>query len=338
MNLKRVKTNKLIIIINILIINILIFEVSVVMSCSVNMCSQEYGSVLQDLRQSLQTQQSSAKSQQYCQLLNAYQHCLRSIGRSCRGNLEFHTLQTLLKSWKHDNNCSHSQTQGSTHVLQPIHKPMHSSPPLRSGQSLVNPQNSPSHQQKIVQQQERLQLCLSSAYNYTINSNNMTNISSRIKDERIRQLNTEDNSQMSSGSGSGRRRDQMKVRHRSGRNVMNSEIPVKTNYFPIRGETVEFTDNNDNDLKSELNTDMPSLVSTTVKPSAPPSPPLTCIIYGDPHLRTFNNEYQTCQCLGAWPLIDHPLFAVQITNSRIKGIVIYYINLYKFYVKVLIIV
>lgn len=46
--------------------------------------------------------------------------------------------------------------------------------------------------------------------------------------------------------------------------------------------------------------------------------PLTCLIYGDPHLRTLTQEFQTCRCLGAWPLIEHPLFAVQITNSRFK--------------------
>lgn len=43
---------------------------------------------------------------------------------------------------------------------------------------------------------------------------------------------------------------------------------------------------------------------------------LTCIIFGDPHLRTLDGHFETCKCQGAWPLIDHPLFAVQITNSR----------------------
>jgi hypothetical protein len=102
-------------------------------------------------------------------------------------------------------------------------------------------------------------LCLSSAYNITINSNNITNFSNRIKDERIKLLNSDE----SIRTGSGRRRDPMKLRHRSGRNVAISEIPVKPNYFPIRGETIEFN-NNENTDKSELNTNMPSLMSTTV--------------------------------------------------------------------------
>jgi len=47
--------------------------------------------------------------------------------------------------------------------------------------------------------------------------------------------------------------------------------------------------------------------------------PLLCSLYGDPHLRTFGNTFQTCRILGAWPLVDHPLFAVQVTNSRTSG-------------------
>ncbi len=319
MYLKKLSTNDLIIssIIRIIIIITIIIGVlkSGVIGCSVDLCSREYSSVLQISQSS-----PKAKSQQYCNLLNAYQHCLRSISRSCRGNLEFHTLQTLLKNWKQEYNCSQTSTQI-------INKQMVATPQRKSGQSLINSQNSNQH--KIIQQQERLQLCLSSAYNFTINSNNISNFSNRIKDERIKLLNSDEKSpenfDKSMRTSSGRRRDPMRLRHRSGRNVAISEIPVKPNNFPIRGETVEFNNNNENTDKSEFNTNMPSFMSTTVptiKPSVPPSPPLTCIIFGDPHLRTFNNQYQTCKCLGAWPLIDHPLFAVQITNSRIKGIFI----------------
>ena len=44
---------------------------------------------------------------------------------------------------------------------------------------------------------------------------------------------------------------------------------------------------------------------------------LICSVFGDPHLRTFHNEFLTCRILGAWPLVEHPLFAVQVTNSKI---------------------
>lgn len=39
-----------------------------------------------------------------------------------------------------------------------------------------------------------------------------------------------------------------------------------------------------------------------------------CALFGDPHLKTFNNERQTCVVQGAWPLIDNDFFSVQVTN------------------------
>lgn len=42
-----------------------------------------------------------------------------------------------------------------------------------------------------------------------------------------------------------------------------------------------------------------------------------CGLFGDPHLKTFNNEYQTCRVQGAWPLIDNPYLAVQVTNEPV---------------------
>ncbi|XP_076350277.1 repulsive guidance molecule B-like [Tachypleus tridentatus] len=45
-----------------------------------------------------------------------------------------------------------------------------------------------------------------------------------------------------------------------------------------------------------------------------------CGLFGDPHLRTFYDEFQTCRTLGAWPLIDNPYLAVQVTNEQVfKG-------------------
>lgn len=63
-------------------------------------------------------------------------------------------------------------------------------------------------------------------------------------------------------------------------------------------------------------------------PTAPPPPPPACTyhgrhrfrhcgLFGDPHLKTFNNEYQTCRVRGAWPLIDNPYLAVQVTNDAV---------------------
>ncbi|KAF2354637.1 Repulsive guidance molecule C-terminal [Trinorchestia longiramus] len=42
-----------------------------------------------------------------------------------------------------------------------------------------------------------------------------------------------------------------------------------------------------------------------------------CGLFGDPHLRTFTGEFVTCGVLGAWPLLDTPHVAVQVTNARV---------------------
>lgn len=39
-----------------------------------------------------------------------------------------------------------------------------------------------------------------------------------------------------------------------------------------------------------------------------------CALFGDPHLKTFTEERQTCVVEGAWPLIDSEYFSVQVTN------------------------
>ncbi|XP_023148973.2 hemojuvelin isoform X1 [Amphiprion ocellaris] len=46
---------------------------------------------------------------------------------------------------------------------------------------------------------------------------------------------------------------------------------------------------------------------------------LHCGVFGDPHIRTFNNEFQTCAVQGAWPLIDNEYLYVQATSSPVRG-------------------
>ncbi|NXX83310.1 RGMB protein, partial [Urocolius indicus] len=41
---------------------------------------------------------------------------------------------------------------------------------------------------------------------------------------------------------------------------------------------------------------------------------LFCGLFGDPHLRTFKDHFQTCKVKGAWPLIDNNYLSVQVTN------------------------
>ncbi|KAG8223805.1 hypothetical protein J437_LFUL001403 [Ladona fulva] len=64
----------------------------------------------------------------------------------------------------------------------------------------------------------------------------------------------------------------------------------------------------------------------TATASPPPDLPCTfrgrkrlrhCGLSGDPHLKTFNHEFMTCKIKGAWPLIDNPYLAVQVTNEPV---------------------
>lgn len=42
---------------------------------------------------------------------------------------------------------------------------------------------------------------------------------------------------------------------------------------------------------------------------------LLCSVFGDPHVRTFNHDFQTCAVQGAWPLIDNEYLYIQATSS-----------------------
>ncbi|ESP05563.1 hypothetical protein LOTGIDRAFT_83132, partial [Lottia gigantea] len=44
-----------------------------------------------------------------------------------------------------------------------------------------------------------------------------------------------------------------------------------------------------------------------------------CGLFGDPHLSTFNGEFQTCKVQGAWPLVNNEHLTVQVTNDPVIG-------------------
>ncbi|XP_054034597.1 repulsive guidance molecule B isoform X2 [Dryobates pubescens] len=48
--------------------------------------------------------------------------------------------------------------------------------------------------------------------------------------------------------------------------------------------------------------------------NTPPTTYLFCGLFGDPHLRTFKDHFQTCKVEGAWPLVDNDYLSVQVTN------------------------
>ncbi|XP_060611620.2 repulsive guidance molecule A [Anolis sagrei] len=51
---------------------------------------------------------------------------------------------------------------------------------------------------------------------------------------------------------------------------------------------------------------------------SPPPNYTHCGLFGDPHLRTFSDSFQTCKIPGAWPLIDNSYLNVQVTNTPVR--------------------
>ena len=45
-----------------------------------------------------------------------------------------------------------------------------------------------------------------------------------------------------------------------------------------------------------------------------------CVLFGDPHLRTFDGAVETCSAQGAWPLVDNEHLTVQVTNEPATGV------------------
>lgn len=45
---------------------------------------------------------------------------------------------------------------------------------------------------------------------------------------------------------------------------------------------------------------------------------LHCGVFGDPHIRTFSNDFHSCAVQGAWPLIDNDFLYVQATSSPVR--------------------
>ena len=328
-----------------LLLSLIIFllVISSVISCRIDICSREYESVHEFSQIKRPTNKPDPR---HCQMINAYSQCIRSIAKSCRGHLQFQAIQTLLRNWKIQFNCTnHHHLHGSSSGI----KHQKNYPPVKAGSFPNTPFNlhhfpPDNHQQRIIQQQQRLQNCLSAAYNYTINQDiELLN----VRDERIKLVPSSGTGSSSSSSGtesydsekvisdngyvelqSKRSNNLRRLKTRIARDTIDSQ-PVKVllnsddDNNDDQGDTVEEDEEDDND-DSENNSNNNNNGKTESHPQGaiplvPTSPPLTCIMYGDPHLRTFNNHYQTCKCLGAWPLIDHPLFAVQITNSQFKG-------------------
>ncbi|KAI1292233.1 Repulsive guidance molecule B [Halotydeus destructor] len=252
--------------------------------CGVELCSREYAELVANqaiLKQEHNRRHKNSPSHavqvrsnaEYCGLLHAYHHCMRTLSKPCRGNLEYHSVQTLVRTWLEQNNCS----------AAPKTKHIGSKP--GSNLSELRRQNAIRSEKEG---KRRLKNCLREALNYTLDQDAYR---SRIKKRKNPDKWSSEESPLNYASRISRDVDSVEeeddVEAESGEEDTH-ETHVDGKEFVIEEDIL-------------------------------PESQLMCLIYGDPHLRTLTRKYQTCRCHGAWPLIDHPLFVVQITNSDFRN-------------------
>ncbi|XP_076336678.1 repulsive guidance molecule A-like isoform X2 [Tachypleus tridentatus] len=164
------------------------FENTVASSCRVELCSIQFRRAVQT-QTDLPIEDLSYSHYHYCTVLHSYADCIRATARSCRGDLSYHSIYTLVMQWLDKKNCT-----------------------------LITAKEMPEHSQKQPFKPKQM-------------------------------------------------------------------VPSKCMFRGSHSGPVEFSH---------------------------------CGLFGDPHLRTFYNEFQTCRTLGAWPLIDNPYIAVQVTNKQVS--------------------
>jgi hypothetical protein len=58
--------------------------------------------------------------EQYCELLDSYNHCMKGLNKSCRGKLEYHAVIAHVRKWLIDYNCTSSETNSNNNRQQQI--------------------------------------------------------------------------------------------------------------------------------------------------------------------------------------------------------------------------
>lgn len=132
--------------------NIIIFQAAsliifisllpITQSCQVQLCSSEYSSLVAGHRELQKLQMRDIKPRtsdrlEYCNLLQAYNHCLKSLTRSCRGKLDSHAVLALVRRWIDENQCPKDDYPGLN---------QRSRQAIRSGSFISNLSPSNSHQ------------------------------------------------------------------------------------------------------------------------------------------------------------------------------------------------
>lgn len=272
-----------------------------------------------------------------CPEIKELKQCLDNLKQICHGSIHYHSFSSLVdrKSTEHcrvknnnhrnrhrqRNKLQHHQLSSSSTQRPPIRSmfpesswhqqlstsneamvksgPVHHRKNPISLESLVNIPSSPVIATQVKfnnnksNKPEYFQYCLQAAYNYTIGMNILPNKKNLVEHRPF-------------------------LRHQRYKRQNDRVADIMYHHLQPQRERQQRPQMND--LNSRLNETTAQLASELIfKPVHPMTPSLTCIIFGDPHLRTFDSQYQTCNCLGARSMLEHPLFDVQITNTRILG-------------------
>lgn len=326
--------------------------------CNSHMCQHEYSINLASLNSfkrgrnnngysggTFRTSGTSSSDEKLCPIFLAYNSCMKTLSKSCRGNLEYHTVITAVRRVMEKSNCT-----GSHHKSR---QGMRSSIPVMS----ENERAVYEAHRKQANEQRRIARCINEVLNFTFDHENYIKNQEQkklkaLKSPKLRPLlkRKDEVLEVYSASSSPLTRSPRSPL-RGGKRLLKSDsvtgganekelnknqedasLPTSVNSEGhIQSDSGKSITSSSKDLEDEdedecedddecgnsdgdqvLDDPLANLKSMYERDEEP----LLCSIFGDPHVRTFTNRFQTCRVQGAWPMMDHPLFAVQVTSSK----------------------
>lgn len=157
----------------------LVAVIAATSACAVDLCSREYSLVIanqqrnqaQSLRNSNsrrptrpQAQRRSFSTIDYCHLLDNYNQCMRALPKSCRGDLAYHTVFSLIRQWQERHRCPPPGQAAQRPTVKPSRAASRKNGKKRSrklSNTTVNP--SPDHNQIHVNHRKFSDKVISSA-------------------------------------------------------------------------------------------------------------------------------------------------------------------------------
>lgn len=258
-----------------------------------------------------------------CPEATQVQQCMSQSRKTCRGDLSYHTNFAMIKKYVLDN-CRSPPKESSSSSMVERQSAISTTLKVRSGDSKSLVQNLTKQHQRVwmtsmnpktestasptplspmlppymmtegfdrahhsvsQSQADYQQYCLTAAYNFSVGKHVMPNVH---------------------------------MKKRTQPSSLLSALPTSSSSYLYKSPSLT-SDPYSNRYPRDTTGTFQDATSSVFKPPSVKDPSLTCIIFGDPHLRTFDSRYQTCNSVGARSMIEHPLFDVQVTSTRLQG-------------------